>query len=145
MKKDYSDIIKKNAIKPNYVKNALIAFVTGGSIGVFGQGLMALFINYFDMTKDNAGSLMIVTIILITSLLTGFGVYDYFGQFAGAGGFVPISGFANAMTSAALEGRSEGITLGIGAGMFKLAGSVIAFGVTSAYILGVIRYIFFGG
>lgn len=145
MKKDYTQIIKKNAKKPSYFINIFKAFVVGGSIGVFGQGLSDLYQGYFNMTKDNANSLMLVTIILITALTTGFGIYDYFGQFAGAGAFVPITGFANSMTSAALEGKSEGVTLGIGAGMFKLAGSVIAFGVTSAYIIGVIRYLFFGG
>lgn len=143
MKKDYSKIINKNAAKPSYFKNSLIAFIVGGSIGVFGQGLIDLYTNVFNIEKTNANSLMLVTLILLTALATGFGIYDYLGQFAGGGAFVPITGFANSMTSAALEGRSEGITLGIGANMFKLAGSVIVFGVVSAYILGIIRFIFF--
>ncbi|QVK16997.1 stage V sporulation protein AC [Mycoplasmatota bacterium] len=143
VKKDYSKIINKNVAKPNYFKNCFIAFIVGGSIGVFGQGLADLYTNVFNIEKTNANSLMLVTLILLTALSTGFGIYDYLGQFAGAGAFVPITGFANSMTSAALEGRSEGITLGIGANMFKLAGSVIVFGVVSAYILGIIRFIFF--
>lgn len=142
MKKDYSRIIKRNAIKPKYLRNSLVAFITGGMVGVIGQGLSDLYINLFNMNKDNANSLMIVTLILITSITTGLGIFDYYGQFAGAGAFVPITGFANSLTSAALEGKSEGITLGIGAGMFKLAGSVIVFGVVAAYILGTIRYLF---
>ncbi|MDF2700653.1 MAG: stage sporulation protein [Haloplasmataceae bacterium] len=144
MNKDYSDIIKRNALKPKYLKNFIIAFVTGGLIGIFGQGLADIYVNLLDLSRDAANSLMSVTLILISALLTGFGVWDYFGAFAGAGAFVPITGFANAMTSAALEGKSEGITLGIGSGMFKLAGSVIAFGCASAYIVGILRYIFFG-
>jgi stage V sporulation protein AC len=139
----YSDIISKHAIKPKLFKNALIAFVTGGSIGIIGQLLIDLYVNVFNFEVKDAQSFMIVTLILVTALLTGFGVYDIFGAFAGAGSFVPITGFSNAMTSAAIEGRSEGVTLGIGANMFKLAGSVIVFGVVSAYIIGTIRYIFF--
>ncbi|HEY8364293.1 MAG TPA: stage V sporulation protein AC [Haloplasmataceae bacterium] len=142
MNKDYSKIIKKNALKPNYLRNSFVAFVVGGMIGVIGQGLSDFYIYVFKMTKDNANSLMIVTLILLSSLTTGLGIYDYFGQFSGAGAFVPITGFANSMTSAALEGKSEGITLGIAANMFKLAGSVIVFGVVAAYILGAIRYLF---
>ncbi len=143
MNKDYSKIINKNAVKPKYFKNSFLAFIVGGSVGVFGQALIDLYVNVFEVDKVNANSLMLVTLILIAALTTGLGIYDYFGQFGGAGAFVPITGFSNSMTSAALEGKSEGITLGIGASMFKLAGSVIVFGVVSAYILGLIRYIFF--
>ncbi len=143
MKKDYSKIIKKNAAKPRYFRNGIVAFVVGGLIGVIGQGLSDLYMNVFNLEKTDANSLMSVTLILIAAVATGLGIYDYFGQFGGAGAFVPITGFSNSMTSAALEGRSEGITLGIGAGMFKLAGSVIVFGVVSAYILGTIRYLLF--
>lgn len=142
MRKDYSKIIKRNQVKPNYIRNSIVAFLVGGTIGVIGQGLSDLYINVFNMSKDNANSLMSVTLILISAITTGLGIYDYLGQFAGAGAFIPITGFANSMTSAALEGKSEGITLGIGAGMFKLAGSVIVFGVVAAYILGTIRYLF---
>ena len=80
-------------------------------------------------------------LVLIACLLTGFGVYDRIGQFAGAGTIVPITGFANSMASSALESKSEGIIVGIIMNMFKLAGSVIVVGVLSAYILGLIRYL----
>jgi stage V sporulation protein AC len=139
---DYKKYMDKNRPKPNVFKNGIIAFVVGGGIGLLGQGLID-FYRYLDFSKTDAQSLMSVTLILVTAILTGFGIYDYFGNMAGAGAFVPITGFSNAMTSAALEGRSEGITLGIGANMFKLAGSVIALGVSSAYIVGMIRFIFF--
>ncbi|HEY8435651.1 MAG TPA: stage V sporulation protein AC [Haloplasmataceae bacterium] len=137
---DYQHYIQRNRHKPNYIRNGFIAFVCGGMIGVIGQALIDLY-RFWGADKDQAQSLMIVTLILITALLTGFGVWDYFGDFAGAGAFVPITGFSNAMTSAALEGKSEGITLGIAANMFKLTGSVIALGVSSAYIIGIIRYL----
>jgi stage V sporulation protein AC len=139
---DFKKYMDRNRPKPNWIKNGFIAFIVGGLIGVIGQGLIDLY-KYLEFSKDDASSLMIVTLILVTAILTGLGVWDYIGDFAGAGTFVPITGFSNAMTSAALEGKSEGVTLGIGAGMFKLAGSVIALGVSAAYIIGIIRYIFF--
>ena len=81
------------------------------------------------------------TLILISSILTGIGIYDKIGQFAGAGSAVPVTGFANSMTSAALEHKSEGLVLGVATNMFKLAGNVIVFGVVSAYVVGIIRYV----
>ena len=138
---DYQQYIHKNKPRPKYFRNGFIAIICGGNIGVIGQGLIDLYMG-LGVEKDQAQSLMIVTLILVTAILTGFGVWDYFGDFAGAGAFVPITGFSNAMTSAALEGKSEGITLGIAANMFKLTGSVIALGVSSAYLVGIIRYLF---
>jgi len=143
MNKNYTEIIKKNQVKPRYLRNSIVAFVTGGLIGVVGQGLSDLYRYVFHLDKNNANSLMTVTLILITAITTGLGIYDTYGQFAGAGAFIPVTGFANSMTSAALESRSEGVTLGIAANMFKLAGSVIVFGVVSAFVLGAIRYLFF--
>ncbi|ERJ12819.1 stage V sporulation protein AC [Haloplasma contractile] len=143
--KDYSKYINRNKTKPNYFINSFRAFIVGGSLGIIGQGLSDLYFIYFELSRDNANSLMLVTLILAASLLTGFGVLDTFGQFAGAGLFVPITGFANSMTSAALEARSEGLVLGVAANMFKLAGAVITFGIVSAYIFGIIRVVFVGG
>ncbi|MFP3393555.1 SpoVA/SpoVAEb family sporulation membrane protein, partial [Brevibacillus sp. SIMBA_076] len=88
-----------------------------------------------------AGNPTVATLSLISSILTGIGIYDKIGQFAGAGSAVPVTGFANSMTSAALEHRSEGLVLGVATNMFKLAGNVIVFGVVSAYVVGIIRYI----
>lgn len=82
------------------------------------------------------------TLILISALLTGLGIYDRIGQFAGAGSAVPVTGFANSMASAALEYKSEGLVLGVATNMFKLAGNVIVFGVVAAYIVGMIRFAF---
>ena len=83
---------------------------------------------------------MLVTIIFVSALLTGLGLFDKLAQIFGAGTFVPISGFSNSLTSAALESKAEGLIYGIGSNMFKLAGSVITYGIVSAYILGIIRY-----
>ena len=97
---------------------------------------------FFDFTKDTVAGPTVATLVLISVLLTGFGVYDKIAQYAGAGSAVPVTGFANSMASAAIEHRSEGLVLGIGMNMFQLAGSVIVFGVASAYVLGLIRYAF---
>jgi stage V sporulation protein AC len=84
----------------------------------------------------------VATLIFISVLLTGLGVYDRIGQFAGAGSAVPVTGFANSIAASAIEHRAEGYVLGVGGNMFKLAGSVIVFGVVSAFIVGIIRTIF---
>ena len=99
-----------------------------------------MYILWFGFVRETASTLTLVTVILITAILTGLGVYDEFGQIAKAGAFVPISGFANSLTSAALESRSEGVVLGIATNLFKLAGAVIVFAVVSAYVFGIIRY-----
>ena len=89
-----------------------------------------------------AGNLGITIIVFLGALLTGLGIYDKIGQFAGAGSIIPISGFANSMTSSAMESKSEGLVLGIITNTFKLAGSVIVVGVVSAYVVGTIIYLF---
>lgn len=143
--KRMKDTAKLHAPKQTKGKNALTAFVCGGTMGLIGQILLELYINTLGFEKDSALSLMIVTFIFVTALLTGLGVYDKIAQKCGAGLFIPISGFANSLTSAAMEGRSEGPVYGIGSNMFKLAGSVLTYGVVSACIFGSIRFLLFGG
>ncbi|MFS0863481.1 stage V sporulation protein AC [Fredinandcohnia sp. 179-A 10B2 NHS] len=142
IKDDYKNSIKKFQPKPKYLINCLKAFLVGGAICCIGQGIQNFYISVFNFSQQDAGNPTVATLILISSLLTGFGLYDKLGQFAGAGSAVPVTGFANSMTSAAMEYKSEGIVLGIATNMFKLAGSVIVFGAVSAYIVGVIRYLF---
>lgn len=135
----YEEKIKLFQAKKNYVKNAIKAFFVGGLICAFGQAIFNIYIYFFDLTEKMAAVPMQATLIILASLFTGFGVYDRLGQFAGAGALVPVSGFSNAMTSAALEHKSEGIVLGIATNMFKIAGAVIVFGVVSSYIVGLLR------
>ncbi len=139
-KDNYKNDIKKYQPKPKLLKNCIKAFIIGGLICVIGQALTVCYMNIFDMTTKQAGNPTVTTLILISSLMTGLGIYDKLGQFAGAGASVPVTGFANSITSAALEHKSEGIVLGISTNMFKLAGSVIVFGVVAAYVVGLIRY-----
>lgn len=108
---------------------------------MIGQGIQNFYMFAFDFSEENVGNPTVATLILISALLTGLGVYDKLGQFAGAGSAVPVTGFANSMTSAALEHRSEGLVLGAATNMFKLAGSVIVFGVVAAYVVGIFRYL----
>lgn len=142
MKDDYKNKIKDYQPKPNYFVNCLKAFIVGGMICVVGQGIQNFYINVMNFSEKDAGNPTAGTLILISAILTGLGIYDRIGQFAGAGSAVPITGFANSMTSAAIEYRTEGIVLGIATNMFKLAGSVIVFGVVAAYIVGMIRYFY---
>ncbi|KEZ50806.1 MULTISPECIES: stage V sporulation protein AC [Metabacillus] len=142
LKDDYKNKVKTYQPKPPYFKNCLKAFIVGGLICAFGQAISNMYINFFHFTEKTAGNPTVATLILISALLTGFGIYDRIGQFAGAGSAVPVTGFANSMTSAALEHRSEGIVLGVATNMFKLAGSVIVFGVVAAYVVGIIRYVY---
>ncbi|WP_181349996.1 stage V sporulation protein AC [Thalassobacillus sp. CUG 92003] len=138
--KQYNQTIKTYQPKPNYFINCLKAFVVGGLICMLGEGITTFYVEVFNFSEKDAGNPTVTTLILIAALLTGFGVYDKLGQFAGAGSAVPVTGFANSVSSAALEHKSEGLVLGVATNLFKLAGSVIVFGVVSAYLLGIIRY-----
>ncbi|UOQ93641.1 stage V sporulation protein AC [Halobacillus shinanisalinarum] len=139
--KNYKQKSKDYQPKPPYLINCLKAFLIGGLICTFGQLLSVMYISWFGFSEQDASNPTVATLILLAALATGFGVYDRLGQFAGAGSAVPITGFANSITSAALEHKSEGIVLGIATNLFKLAGSVIVFGVVAAYVLGIIRYL----
>ncbi len=119
--------------------NCLKAFFTGGSICLVGQVLLNFLEKYFE--QKLAISVMLLTFIVLASFLTAIGVFDYIGQFAHAGTVIPITGFSNSMTSSALEYKSEGFLLGIGANTFKLAGSIIVLGTFFGYLVGLIKYL----
>lgn len=140
---EYKAIYKKHEPSRKVFRNCVMAFLVGGVICVIGQAIQTGFMAWFDMTTKEAANPTVATLIFISVVLTCFGVYDKMAQWAGAGTAVPVTGFANSMASAALEHRAEGLVLGVGANMFKLAGSVIVFGVVAAFIIGVI-YAFLG-
>ena len=142
LKDDYKNNIKPYQPKPNYLVNCTRAFIIGGIICTFGEALTKFYTTVFHFSDKEAGNPTVATLVILSVLLTGLGIYDKLGQYAGAGSAVPVTGFANSMTSAAMEHRSEGIVLGVATNMFKLAGSVIVFGVVGAYIVGLIRYTF---
>jgi len=122
-------------------KNSIRAFWVGGLICLIGQGISEFYMTFFDFNERTAGNPTVATLIFISVLLTGFGVYDHLAQFAGAGSAVPVTGFANSIASAAIEHRSEGYVLGVGGNMFKLAGSVIVFGVFAAFVIALVKTI----
>ncbi len=144
-KQAYRDLVIQQQPKVPYLKNAITAFLVGGLIGALGQALMTLYMNWFGLNEQQAGTPMIVTLIAVACLLTGLGVFDKLAGHAGAGTFIPITGFANSMTSAALESRAEGLVSGVGSHMFSLGGTVITFGIVASFVIGVIRYVFFSG
>lgn len=119
--------------------NCLKAFVVGGAICTVGQAISFFYMIFFDFTEKTVGNPTVATMVFIAMLLTGFGLYRKLGQFAGAGSAVPVTGFGNAVISAAIEHKSEGVVLGVGSNMFKLAGSVILFGVVSAFFVSLIK------
>ncbi|RKD22733.1 stage V sporulation protein AC [Ammoniphilus oxalaticus] len=119
--------------------NCVKAFLVGGLICALGQLISQFYMTFFDFTEKTASNPTAATLIFIAILLTGLGVYDHIGQWAGAGSAVPVTGFANSVASAALEHRSEGYVLGVGGNIFKLAGSVIVFGVVAAFIVTLVK------
>jgi stage V sporulation protein AC len=139
---EYQTFAKTLEPKRPVIVNCLKAFMIGGIICTIGQGLQWIFIKHFDFTEITAGNPTVAVLILTSTLLTGFGVYDHIAQFGGAGTAVPVTGFANTVASAAIEHRSEGYVLGVGGNMFKLAGSVIAFGVFSAFVVTLVKITF---
>lgn len=139
--KEYQAFAKAREPSRPVWANALRAFLVGGAICVVGQGIQQFLMAAFDMTSREAGNPTVAVLILISVILTCFGVYDKIAQWSGAGSAVPVTGFANSMASAAIEHRSEGLVLGVGANMFKLAGSVIVFGVVAAFFIGIIHWL----
>ena len=140
----YTEIVDKHKPKENKIKNMLIAFTVGGLIGVFGQYLTVFYSYIFNISSKEAASIMLVTVIFISCLLTSLGFFDNIVSFCKCGLIIPITGFAHSMMSAGLEYKKDGPIYGLGSNIFKLAGSVILYGVVSAWMFGIIRYIFIG-
>ncbi|GLO65823.1 MULTISPECIES: stage V sporulation protein AC [Oceanobacillus] len=137
----YQDFQQKREAKRPILINCIKAFLIGGLICLIGQCISTFYLYQFHFTEQTVGNPTTATLIFITMLLTGFGVYDRIGQFAGAGSAVPVTGFGNAVISAAIEHRTEGFILGVGGNMLKLAGPVIVYGVFSAFVVALIKTI----
>lgn len=138
----YQELAKQNEPPRPVLRNCLFAFLVGGFICDIGQALMVMFEKVFGFTKETASNPTVAALVLISVILTSLGLYDKIAQWAGAGTAVPVTGFANSMCSAALEHRSEGLVLGVGGNMFKLAGSVIVFGAVAAFFVGICQLLF---
>ena len=144
-KNKYKKIVDNNTPKEKWILNAFVSFFVGGLIGSLSEGLLRLYSLWLDLPRKEAGVLVILTLIFISSTLTALGVFDVLVSKFKAALIIPITGFAHSMTSAAMEYKNEGLVLGIGANIFKLAGSVILYGVVSAWFFGLLRLIIMGG
>lgn len=138
---EYNKMSQKASPNSKSYKNIPMAFLIGGLICALGQGLMILYQNA-GLEKDTASTAVSVSLVFLSVLLTGLNVYDNIAKVAGAGTLVPITGFANAMASPALEFKSEGFILGLGAKMFIIAGPVIVYGISASILYGLIIYLF---
>lgn len=134
----YQALANAKKTKPKLAKNLVLAFLFGGGICTLGQLIQNMYIQLFNFPPERAGDPTTATVIFLSGLLTTLGVFDKIARHAGAGTAVPVTGFANSVVSAALEFKREGLVLGVGSKMFILAGSVIVFGVVTAFIVGLI-------
>lgn len=137
---DYGRMVKKASPGSPVIINCVKAFLIGGTVCCFGQVLFTLY-GMLGMSSDETRTMVTVTIIAITAVLTGTGVFDKIAKHAGAGTTVPVTGFANSVVSSALEFRSEGYVMGTGASIFKIAGPVILYGTAAATLYGLIYFI----
>lgn len=139
-REEYEKLVKKYTPSEDKLRNALIAFIIGGILGIISV-LIYKIILMFNVTERDAVVWTLLTIIFTSSLLTGFGIFDEWVSFARCGLIVPITGFAHSVTSSALDYKKDGLITGLGANIFLLAGSVILYGIISAFILTIIQVI----
>ena len=135
--KDYDKFVQARAAKSPLIKDCLFAFVIGGAICVLGQAIMDGF-TALGLEKTDAGTATSISLVALSALLTGLNLYNKLGRFGGAGTLVPITGFANAVVSPAIDFKTEGFITGMAAKMFTVAGPVIVFGVAASVIYGII-------
>ncbi len=138
----YRKEVLQRAPKSPAALQCLKAFLVGGLICVLGQGLHDLAVLLFSVSSDDASTVSSMTLIFLTALLTGLGVFDRIASFAGAGTVVPITGFANSIVAPAMEYRPEGFVLGVGAKLFTIAGPVLVYGIAASVIVGLISLLF---
>ena len=140
--KEYKKLYEQKKPKENIFKNCVKAFIVGGIICMIGQGINDVLVKALDIPQDNASAFTSIILIFIAAALTGLGVYDEIGKFAGAGSIVPITGFANSVISPAMEFKKEGLIFGTSAKIFILAGPVIVYGLLSSAVCGFIYYLY---
>ncbi|NLM42264.1 MAG: stage V sporulation protein AC [Firmicutes bacterium] len=140
---EYQQLVQENLPPRPIVKNMLWAFFVGGLICTIGQVVLTIAQN-FERTKDEAAAVTLAAMILLGTILTALGVYDEIAEKAGAGVAVPITGFANTVTSAAMDFRREGFLLGMGSKMFVIAGPVIVYGILSGFVVALIKSLVLG-
>ena len=143
-KNKYEKIAANHQAPKHRLKNTFLAFLVGGLIGLIGEGIIELLCYYTHMSRSGAGTIMIVILIFVASLSTALGFFDKLVTKFKCGLLIPITGFAHSMTSAALDYKKEGPIYGLGANIFKLAGSVILYGIIAAWFFGMVRFLLGG-
>lgn len=138
---EYSDYVDAHSKKSPIVKDCFLAFLVGGFICIIGQSFTDIFQKYFDLSFKTASTYSTILLVLIAALLTAFKLYAKIGKFAGAGSIVPITGFSNSIVSPAIEYKTEGMVLGVGANMFKVAGPVLVYGICTSTLIGFIYWL----
>ncbi len=138
---NYNEYVKETMPKSHTFSSCIRAFLVGGLICVIGQALTDIAENLLHLDEKGVPAFTCIVLIFLGALLTGFGVYDVIGKFAGAGSIVPITGFANSMVSPALEYKREGYVLGVGAKLFTIAGPVLVYGISTSVLVGLIYFI----
>ena len=136
----YLDRVEERERRSPLFKNCFFAFTVGGGICALGQLLLSLYL-FWGLSERDAGTLVAVTLIFLAAVLTGIGVFDSIARVAGAGTLVPVTGFANAVVSPALDNKSEGLVMGVGAKIFTVAGPVLLYATLSGALYGVILYV----
>ena len=140
--KEYKKLYEQKKPKEKVFLNCVKAFIVGGIICMIGQGINDILVKVMDISLENAAAYTSIILVFIAAVLTGLGVYDDIGKFAGAGSIVPITGFANSVISPAMEFKKEGLIFGTSAKIFTLAGPVIVYGLLSTWICGLIYYLY---
>jgi len=138
--KEYNKYANQKSPKPTYLKNCIWAFIVGGIICTIAQ-FIANQLEGFGLDKKEVASALAIILVFLGALLTGLGIYDKLGKFAGAGSIVPITGFANSIVSPAMEYKREGYIFGVGAKLFSIAGPVLVYGFSSSVLVGLIYFI----
>lgn len=141
-KDQYKKFAKAHAPKTKSLKNCIWAFFTGGLICAFAEVLNFFILNYFNIDEESSRSFTAIIIVFLAVLLTALGVFDNIAKHAGAGTLVPITGFANAVASPAIDSRAEGFVLGVGAKIFTVAGPVLLYGTLAGTLYGLIYYVY---
>jgi stage V sporulation protein AC len=139
---EYSSYIEKKSPDSNLWKNALCAFLIGGIICTIGQAIGNVYKEILGLDEESVKTAVPITMIFLGALLTGLNVYHKIAKYAGAGTLVPITGFANAVVSPAIEFKREGYVLGVAAKMFTIAGPVLVYGINVSIVVGLLYYLF---
>ncbi len=140
-KEQFVEYANQTAPKSKTFVECVKAFIVGGAICVFGE-LLTVWFESMNFSQDEAGIIRTILLIFLGAFFTGVGLYNKLGKFAGAGSIVPITGFANSMVSPAIEYRCEGLSTGLGAKLFTVAGPVLVFGISASIVYGIILCIF---